>query len=90
MPAKAHTAISTIVLLLTAYSVIKFTCFFALPYEKRRAALNKAYNGRAYATDKSDIILLVITVLLAEALLADGAEPISFLGGLFIGATLIQ
>jgi hypothetical protein len=90
MPAVAHNIVSIIVLLLSAYSILKFAFFFVLPYEKRRAALDRSYDGRPYATGTSDMILLVVAIALAAALLVSGGEPISFLGGLFVGAVLIQ
>lgn len=85
----ANPIVVTIVLLLSAYAVIKFSVFLT-PYARRRAALDKSYAGRAYATATSDVILLAIAIAVAAALLASGAGPISFLGGLFVGATLIQ
>lgn len=90
MPAIFHSLTSVVVLLLSAYSVLKFGFFFALPYGKRRAALDKSYDGKAYATGASDTVLLVIAVTLATLLLAGENEPISFLGGLFVGAVLVQ
>lgn len=84
-----HGFVAASVLLLSAYSVLKLA-FFALPYARRRAALDKSYAGKAHATRRSDSVLLLIVVALAATLLASGGEAISFLGGLFIGATLIQ
>jgi hypothetical protein len=84
-----HRFVAATVLLLSAYSLLKLA-FFALPYARRRAALDKSYAGKAHATRTSDGVLLLIVVALAATLLAGGGEPISFLGGLFIGATLIQ
>jgi len=81
--------VAATVLLVSAYSRLKLG-FFALPYALRRAALDKAYAGKARATRTPDIVLLLIVLALAAALLANGGEPISFLGGLFVGATLIQ
>ncbi len=85
-----HSIAIVLVLLLSAYSLLKFAFFFLLPYEMRRAAVDKAYAGRAYATAKSDMVLFIIAVGVAAFLLAQGSEPIAFLGGLFVGATLIQ
>src|SRR4029077_18068290 len=42
------------------------------------------------ATSTSDVITLVFTVALSGLLLWRGVEAVSFLGGLWIGATLIQ
>lgn len=89
MPDIVHGITSAVVLLVSAYSVLKFV-FFALPYETRRAALDRSYGGKMYATKTSDMVLLVIVAALAAVLLTDRGEPISFLGGLFVGAVLIQ
>lgn len=78
------------VLFLSAYSVLKFGYFFILPYARRRDALDKAYAGRVYATGVSDAVTLVIVAAFAAFLLGTGVEPIAFLGGLFVGAVLIQ
>ena len=84
-----HGVLAAIVLSLGVYSVAKFL-FFLLPYATRRAALDKAYRGRAAATDLSDPVLLILATALGAALLIARADPIALLGGLFIGATLIQ
>ena len=72
------------------YALAKFTFFFILSYATRRKALDKAYAGRSYATGPSDVVLLLIVIAMSAALLARGAEPIGFLGGLLAGGTLIQ
>lgn len=84
------TVLNIFVVAFGAYALAKFAFFFVLNYATRRKMLEKAYNGRAYATGWSDIVLLAITVIMSAALLARGAEPIGFLGGLLAGATLIQ
>jgi hypothetical protein len=61
-----------------------------LPYVRRRAALDRAYGNRSTATRRADIVLLVVAVVLAALLAYRGVEPTSFLGGLWIGGTLIQ
>jgi len=83
-------AINVFVALFGLYALTKFVFFFVLGYATRRKALDKAYAGRAYATGGSDIALLAISVVMSIALLARGAEPITFLGGLLAGGTLIQ
>ena len=72
------------------YALAKFAFFFMLSYPTRRKALDKAYAGRSYATGRSDLVLLAIVIAMSVALLARGAEPIGFLGGLLAGGTLIQ
>lgn len=90
MPGALHVAVVAAVLALSAYSLLKFAFFFLLPYKTRRVALDRSYHGRAWATGVSDKVLLVIAAALAALLLSSGGEPISFLGGLFVGAVLIQ
>lgn len=90
MPNQMSNIVTGLVLLLCAYSILKFAFFFILPYGKRRAALDKSYAGRPYATGLSDKILLAFAVLVAVVVLADHGEPMSFLGGLFVGSVLIQ
>ncbi|QRY81715.1 hypothetical protein JVX91_11645 [Pseudomonas sp. PDNC002] len=90
MPRSFHGIVAAVVLLLSIFSLLKFTYFFLLPYKKRRSALDKAYDGKAFATDTSDIVMLAVGVVLAIAIFAMGGESVSFLGRLFVGATLIQ
>jgi len=78
------------IVLLSAYAVLKFAFFFILPYPKRRALLDKSYDGKAFATGVADWVLLGLAIVLAALLFATGRDPIAILGGLFVGATLIQ
>lgn len=89
-PSTFDTALNVFVSLFGLYALIKFVFFFVLSYATRRKALDKAYAGRAYATGRSDMALLAITVVMSIALLARGAVPITFLGGMLAGAILIQ
>jgi hypothetical protein len=84
-----NTVTTVVVALLGVHILAKFA-FFALPYAKRRAALDKSYGARPSATDVSDWVLLGFTVALGLLLLIRGVEAVSFLAGLWIGATLIQ
>jgi hypothetical protein len=84
-----NTITTVVVILLGVHIVVKFA-FFALPYRKRRAALDKSYGEKASATSTSDWVTLGFTVVLCGLLLCRGVEAVSFLGGLWIGATLIQ
>lgn len=79
--------------LLTIYSVfalVKPVFFAVLPYAKRRAMLDRAYAGRRSATGTSDPVFLVFCLVLVALLAWRGSEPVSFLTGLLVGATLIQ
>jgi hypothetical protein len=78
---------TAVIALLGVHIIAKFA-FFALPYRKRRAALDKSYGKNPSATSTSDWVALGVTVTLSALLLWRGVEAVSFLGGLWIGATL--
>ena len=82
--------IATVVVVVLGIHVITKFAFFALPYRRRRALLDKQYGDKASATTRSDLVLMVFTVMVAALLFWRGVEAVSFLGGLWIGATLIQ
>ncbi|HEY0227067.1 MAG TPA: hypothetical protein VGC05_11895 [Mycobacterium sp.] len=84
-----NTIASIVVAVLGVHILVKFA-FFALPYRRRRAMLDKQYGDKPSATTVSDWVLMAFTVALAALLLWRGIEAASFLGGLWIGATLIQ
>jgi hypothetical protein len=83
------TIAKVIVVILGVHIIAKFT-FFALPYRRRRVALDKQYGDKPSATTTSDRVSMVFTVAIAVVLLWRGVEAVGFLGGLWIGATLIQ
>ncbi|CPR05615.1 hypothetical protein BN971_00613 [Mycobacterium bohemicum DSM 44277] len=82
--------VATVIVAVLGVHVIGKFAFFALPYRRRRALLDKQYGDRASATAASDLVLMALTVAIAALLLWRGVEAVSFLGGLWIGATLIQ
>jgi hypothetical protein len=84
-----NTIATVVVIVLGLHIVTKFA-FFALPYRRRRALLDKQYGDKASATTTSDLVLMAFTAAIAALLLWRGVEALSFLGGLWIGATLIQ
>jgi hypothetical protein len=84
-----NTVTSIVVAVLGIHILIKFA-FFALPYRRRRAMLDKQYGDKPSATTVSDWVLLAFAVALAALLFWRGVEAVSFLGGLWIGATVIQ
>lgn len=84
-----NTVTSIVVAVLGIHIIAKFA-FFALPYRRRRAMLDKQYGDKPSATTVSDWVLMAFTVALAALLLWRGVQAASFLGGLWIGATLIQ
>jgi hypothetical protein len=84
-----NTITTVLVGLLGVHALVKFA-FFALPYRRRRAALDKSYGDKPSATKTSDTVMLLFTIALTGLLWWRGVEAVSFLGGVWIGATLIQ
>ena len=84
-----NTVATVIVVVLGLHILLKFT-FFALPYRRRRALLDKQYGDKPSATTTSDRASMAAVVAVTVLLLWRGVDPVSFLGGLWIGATLIQ
>jgi hypothetical protein len=84
-----NTITTVLVGLLGVQALAKFV-FFTLPYRRRRAALDKSYGDKASATITSDTVMFLFTIALTGLLLWRGIEAVSFLGGVWIGATLIQ
>ena len=82
--------VDIIVAILGVHTLLKFTFFVVLPYDRRRAALDRAYGNKPTATRVADIVLLIVAIVLAALLWYRGIEATSFLGGLWIGGTLIQ
>ena len=84
-----NTITTVLVGLLGVQALAKFV-FFTLPYRRRRAALDKSYGDKPSATITSDTVMLLFTIALTGLLWWRGVEAVSFLGGVWIGATLIQ
>jgi hypothetical protein len=84
-----QTVATVLAVVLAVHILIKFA-FFALPYSRRRAALDRAYGRRLSATATSDVVSLVAVALLTLILFVAGVHAVSFLIGLWIGATLVQ
>jgi hypothetical protein len=84
-----NTVATVVVAVLGLHIIVKFA-FFALPYRRRRALLDKQYGDKPWATSRSDRVLMAFTVGAAVLVLCRGVDAVSFLGGLWIGATLIQ
>ena len=84
-----NTITTVLVGLLGVHALAKFV-FFTLPYRRRRAALDKSYGDKPSATITSDTVMLLFTIALTGLLWWRGVEAVSFLGGVWIGATLIQ
>ncbi|OBI11516.1 hypothetical protein [Mycobacterium sp. E2497] len=82
-------AATVLAVLAGVHILAKFT-FFMLPYRRRRAALDKAYGGKVRATAKSDAASLILAAAMVIVLFLAGVKPVSFLIGLWVGATLIQ
>lgn len=84
-----NTVATAVVVVLGLHIITKFA-FFALPYRRRRGMLDRQYGGRPSATARSDRALMAFTVAVAALLIWRGVDSVGFLGGLWIGATLIQ
>lgn len=82
--------LTVLLVLFSLHTLLKFAVFFFLPYRTRRRALDRAYSGSASATKVSDIFLLCVCLVLLGLLFATGADHVSFITGLLVGATLIQ
>jgi hypothetical protein len=80
---------TVVAVVLGAHAVLKFG-FFALPYARRRAALDRQYAGRRTATAVSDAVSLAIAVIVAALMLISGRDGVGFLAGLWVGAVVIQ
>ena len=83
-------SIATVVVVVLGLHIITKFAFFALPYRRRRALLDKQYGDKPSATATSDLVLMAFTIAISALLLGRGGDAVSFLGGLWIGATLIQ
>lgn len=84
-----NTVAVVVTVVLGVHILVKFI-FFALPYRRRRAALDKQYGAKPSATSVSDLVAMILTVAIAALIVWRGIEPVSFLAGLWIGATLIR
>lgn len=81
---------TVLAVLVGVHVLLKFT-FFLLSYRRRRAALDKAYaGGKLTATAASDAVLFAFCAVLVIVLFIADIHAISFLIGLWVGATLIQ
>lgn len=83
------TAVTILAWALGAHILLKFA-FFAAPYQRRRAALDRAYGDQLSATGTSDWVLLLAVAALSVILFLAGVNASSFVIGMWIGATLIQ
>ena len=86
------TAVLKILMTLFCIQVlIKFYVFFFVKYEIRRKQLDKSYGNKLTATTVTDYLLLTICILLVTLLFfSENLEYLSFLTGLYVGATVIQ
>ncbi len=84
-----NTIATVVVVVLGLHTIVKLA-FFALPYRRRRALLDKQYGDKPSATNASDRVLTAFTMAVAVLVLWRGVDPVSFLGRLWVGATLIQ
>jgi len=71
-----NTVTTVLVAALGVHALLKFV-FFALPYRRRRAALDKSYGDRPSATTTSDTVVLLFTIARAGLMLWRGVEAVS-------------
>lgn len=87
----ATTILKVLMTLFCIQVLIKFYVFFFVSYTVRRKQLDKSYGDKGSATKILDYILLLINALLVTLLfLSENLEYLSFITGLYVGATLIQ
>jgi hypothetical protein len=82
--------LAILVAIYSIHALAKFGFFFVFSYRSRRKALDRAYAGKANATQMADLVLLVFAIVLVVLLRFRGADHVSFLTGLLVGMTLIQ
>jgi heme/copper-type cytochrome/quinol oxidase subunit 2 len=82
--------IATVIAIVLGVHIVAKFAFFALPYRRRRAELDEQYGDKPWATLTSDRVTMAVTVAIAVVLVWYGVAVVSFLGGVWIGATLIQ
>ena len=87
----ATTILKILMTLFCIQVLIKSYVFFFVKYETRRKQLDKSYGNKTSATKIADNVLLSISALLVTLLFfSDNLEYLSFMTGLYVGATLIQ
>jgi hypothetical protein len=80
-----------LLLILSIHAVLKPLFFYILKYDVRRKQLDKSYGNKASATTIFDnVILIIMLVIVILLFLSHSMAYLSFLAGLYIGATLIQ
>lgn len=87
----ATTILKVLMTLFCVQVVIKFYVFFFVKYDARKKQLDKSYGNKASATKTADLVMLAICALLVTLLFfSENLEYLSFITGLYVGATLIQ
>jgi len=87
----AATALKILMALFLVQGLIKFFVFFFVPYKVRRRQLDKSYGNKTSATKYFDNSILVVLIILITLLfLSRSMEYLSFITGIYIGATIIQ
>lgn len=87
----ATTILEMLLTLFCLQVIIKSYVFFFVKYDIRKRQLDKSYENKLSATKTTDYVLLAICALLVTLLFfSENLEYLSFIAGLYIGATLIQ
>lgn len=85
------TALKILLTIFCVQVLVKMYVFFFVKYDVRREQLDKSYGNKTSATKTADYVLLGICVVLVSLLyFYKNLEYISFITGLYVGATLIQ
>ncbi|MBS1975493.1 MAG: hypothetical protein JST13_14175, partial [Bacteroidetes bacterium] len=85
----ATTILKILMTLFCLQVVIKFYVFFFVKYDTRKKQLDKSYGNKLSATKKTDYALLAICAILVTLLFfSENLEYLSFITGLYVGATL--
>jgi len=85
------TVLKILMTLFCVQVLIKFYVFFFVKYEVRRKQLDKSYGNKTSATKVTDYVLLAISAVLVTLLFfSENMEYLSFITGVYVGATLIQ
>lgn len=89
--AMAATLLKIVMTLFCVQVVVKFFVFFFVKYDTRKKQLDKSYGDKLSATKAADYVLLGICAFLVTLLfISEKMEYLSFITGLYVGATLIQ
>lgn len=86
-----ETSLKVLLTIFCIQVIVKFYVFFFVKYDLRKKQLDQSYGNKKSPTRVTDYLLLVICVVLVTLLfLTHQMEYLSFITGLYVGATSIQ